>query len=104
MKIRSRVESSKITNRRDKDMNGKLAKQIRREVNFNPNAAREYRRVKRAERVAPTGRVTPNGIPEITWVTSYTEVSTGCRAAYQKLKTSVLAAKRNRDGREGRHA
>lgn len=96
MKSRSRVESSKTTNRRVEDMNGKLAKRIRKAVNFNPNAAREYRRVKRPERVAPTGRVTPNGMPEITWMPLYTAVSTGSRAAYQTLKASVLAAKRGR--------
>ena len=77
-------------------MNGKLAKRIRRAVNFTPNAVREYRRVKRAERVAPTGMVTPNGIPEITWMTLHMEVSTGSRAAYQTLKALVLGAKRGR--------
>lgn len=62
-------------------MNGKLAKQIRREVNFNPNAAREYRE-------------------ENVWhgflYRTHTAVSTGSRAAHQTLKASVLGAKRGR--------
>ena len=82
MKNESRVEPSKITNRRDKDMNGKLAKQIRREVNSNPNAAREYRRT---------------NVGGWFLYPTYTAVSTGSRAAYQTLKASVLAA-----GRGGR--
>lgn len=94
MENESRVEPSKITNRRDEDMNGKLAKRIRREVNFNPNAAREYRETKHTGRVVHTGRVSPNGRPELTLMTLRTEVSTGSRAEYQTLKASVLGAKR----------
>lgn len=85
-------------------MNGKLAKRIRRAVNFTPNAARGYRGANRTERVAPTGRVAPNGIPELTRIALCTAVATGNRAAYQNLKASVLGAKRNGDGWEGRHA
>ena len=79
------MESSKITNRRVEGMNGKLAKRIRRAVNFTPNAAREYRETHHTERVAPDG------------MTLHTAVATGSRAAYQTLKVSVLAA-----GRGGR--
>ena len=81
MKNGSRVESSKITNRRDEDMNGKLAKQIRRAVNFSPNAAREYRE---------------ENVGHGFLYRTHTAVATGCRAAYQKLKTSVLGARRGR--------
>ena len=66
-------------------MNGKLVKQIRKAANFNPNAAREYRKTNRTERVARTG-----------WVALHTAVATGNRAKYQTLKASVLAAKRGR--------
>lgn len=62
-------------------MNGKLAKRIRREVNFNPNAAREYRR---------------KNVWHGFLYHTYTAVSTGSRAAYQTLKASVLGAKRGR--------
>ena len=76
------MESSKITNRRVEGMNGKLAKRIRRAVNFTPNAAGEYRE--------------ENVWHGFLYRTS-TAVSTGSRAAYQTLKASVLAA-----GRGGR--
>lgn len=78
-------------------MNGKLAKQIRKAVNFNPNAAREYRGTNHTERVAPTGRLTPDGKPELTRMALHTAASTGSRATYQTLKASVLAAKRGGD-------
>lgn len=75
-------------------MNGKLAKQIRRAVSFNPNAAREYRETNHTERVTPTGRLTLHGRAELTRLSPHTAVATGHRAAYQTLKASVLAAKR----------
>ena len=77
-------------------MNGKLAKQIRKAVNFNPNAAREYRGTNHTERVAPTGKLTFNGKPELTRMPLHTAVATGHRAAYQTLKALVLGAKRGR--------
>ena len=85
-------------------MNGKLAKQIRKAVNFNPNAMRGYRETNHTERAAPTGRLTLDGKPELTRTSLHTTVATGHRAAYKTLKASVLKAKRNRDGWEGRHA
>lgn len=55
------MESSKTTNRRVEDMNGKLAKRIRKAVNFNPNAVREYRRtnVGGGSSTLPTRRYPP---------------------------------------------
>lgn len=77
-------------------MNGKLAKRIRREVNFNPNAAREYRQTRPTQQVAPTGGTTPHGGAELTLLSLHTAVSTGNRAKYQTLKASVPAARRGR--------
>lgn len=78
-------------------MNGKLAKQIRKAINFNPNAAREYRKTNRTERVAPTGRLTFNGKPAlVARVPSHTAVSTGSRAAYQTLKALRYSLRKGR--------